>query len=188
MSQAWCTESQGPWLPGGFSPEQRAPIVQCEAEGWVVREVQEAGQPLARPPRGHSMALAAEGSGVCKGSVKHTHPSSLALVGIVKPPATLRDTAQVPTDGTPGKDGQRLTLPWPEGQGQPLLSHSLWGCSQLPVNTKHCSGLTRRQRPLKTSQGEKAKPVQPLLFWGALTTWGALPAAATCLPPSDTPA
>lgn len=54
--QAWCKASQG---CGHWSllPEQRAPIVRCGAGRGRTAGI----RPLARPPRGHSAALATEG-------------------------------------------------------------------------------------------------------------------------------
>lgn len=115
--------------------------------------VQGAGQPLAGPPRGQSVALATEGSGVCKGTGKHTPPSGPARVGIGKPPAALRDKAQVPAE--------------PVGGSRAAPALSLTASSHAHKTPRR--DLTRQQWPLNTSQGAKAKPVQLSSFWGALS-------------------
>lgn len=106
----------------------------------------------------------------CAKELLSTHTrAGLALVGVMKPPAMLRDTAQAPADrdARQGWAGAELAL-----VGGSRADSAV---PQPPASREHktlCGDLATQQHPLKASQGEKAKPVHLLLFWGALPDMG----------------
>lgn len=131
-----------------FLPRQWALIVKHGAEAGGGSS---GSQPLARPPPGHSAALATETG---RDSQRNLYmPRAWG-----RPPQPWFCQGRLPACQGLGEGGWSLTLPW-KGQGQPLGPQCSPAASGLPANTQavqtpHCSrGLRKHSQFNRFLQG-----------------------------------